>query len=99
MEIAVEGQGSFLGTQENLLDWYKYELEMASSSEGCAKVACFGSSPHVRIFTELGHKPTCMQYLWAFGVAVWYASGHSLERESVRPFLLLGIDGVHPVAG
>jgi hypothetical protein len=61
---------------------------MASSSEGCAKAACFGPSPHVLIFTELRYNPTSMQYLWAFGVAVWHASGHSLEMESARSFLL-----------
>ena len=72
---------------------------MAGLSEGCAKAACFGPSPHVLIFTELRYNPTSMQYLWAFGDAVWHASGHRLGIESAQPFLLLGIDGVHPVAG
>lgn len=62
--------------------------------EGRAKAALFGPSLHAGMCIDLRHKPTCSQDLWTFGIAFCHPSGYSLGG----PFLLLGIDGVRPIA-
>jgi hypothetical protein len=49
------------------------------------------------MFTGLRHKPRYMQYLWASGAPIFRPSGCSLG-EDARPLMLLGNDGVRPVA-
>jgi hypothetical protein len=46
------------------------------------------------MFTDLRHRSTRFQDLWTFGVAFCHPSGHSLGG----PCLLLGVDGVRPIA-